>query len=93
MIFCDNPVMFRETCGQTFFSVWGVLREKNPSRSTNWAALRPYAGNSGQMAQVNSNSISCWDLLEFLQRDGQANDAFLVLNKYSKSLTLKKRFS
>lgn len=57
-----------EAVKQTFFSVWGVLSEKYPSRSTNWAALRPYAGSSGQMAQVNSSSSSCWDLLEFLQR-------------------------
>lgn len=53
---------------QTFFSVWGVLREKYPSRSTNWAALRPYAGSSGHIAQVSSSSSSCWDLLEFLKR-------------------------
>lgn len=66
--FHANPVTFHGSHGQTFFSVWGVLREKYPSRSTNWAALRPYAGNSGQMAQVNSKSISCWDLLEFLKK-------------------------
>lgn len=89
VIFCNNPVLFHWSHRQTFFSVWGVLREKYPSRSTNWAALRPYAGNSGQMAQVNSNSISCWDLLEFLKRDGQANDAALTLNNYLKAPTLK----
>jgi len=40
--------------------VCGVLMVKYPSRSTNWMALLPYRGRSGQTLHMSSSNASLW---------------------------------
>lgn len=51
----------------TSVSILGVFSVKYPSRSTNWAALRPYCGKVGQIAHSNDTNEAwsgCEELLK-----------------------------
>lgn len=68
------------TSKPTFLPVCVVLSEKYPSRSTNWAALRPYAGNWGHSFHSKSNSASWSAAGEFLEHKKSTNAHTIILH-------------
>lgn len=73
----------------TSVSMFGVFRVKYPSRSTNWAAFRPYCGRVGQRPHIIDTSEACSDCEELLKHTKVINFSW----QQNKSYKPKKKFT